>query len=289
MLLLRVIFTCILMLLAGQISESLSSNLQDNTTSENCKNIRDYEPCLKNTCPEYMPCYCREKEEYCRCINFKGPLGDYWNLGPKCDQQWNSLDLILIGVVPGICLTTIVAACMCCVYSHKKRNYLANATERDGLITSETKPKQPMMISNHQNEAFLNDEVNDQNLHGQQKNMRIPKVNAVHIGQMEHIHHAQMTHVPQTKFSYREPESNIAQENFSPPMTYASSSHYEGQHSIPQFHPINGYPEQNYRISHIKRPEMMGIQVLPAVGPRQNFGMKQLGEDPGYQQFYNPV
>ncbi|XP_038632234.1 uncharacterized protein zgc:158432 [Scyliorhinus canicula] len=299
MLFLRVILAVILMLLAsttaGQILESLSSalNVKDNTTLENCKNIRDFEPCLKNTCPGYMPCYCKEEKEYCRCTNFKGPLGDYWNLGPKCEQQWNTRDLILVAVVPGICLALIISVCTYCIYSCKKWKHQANAQKRQELTASKTKPKHPMVISNHQNKAFLNDEDDYQFLSGQQQTMvyppRIPKANT---GQMEHIRNTQIMPIPKANFSYHQPEPNIVEENFSPSMRHASSSYYEDQHSIPQFRPVNGYPEQDTWVApaiSFKRPEINGIRVLPPIGSGQSFGVGQLQKDPGYQQFHNPA
>ncbi|XP_078066518.1 uncharacterized protein LOC144492385 [Mustelus asterias] len=296
--LLSVIFTVILMLLAststGQTLKPLASILTstEGATLESCKNIGDYEPCLRNTCPEYMPCYCKEEKEYCRCANFKGALGDYWYLGPKCDQQWSTLDLILVAVVPGICLALIVAVCMYSIYSCKKLKHYANDDKRQELIASKTKIKHPMVTNIHQNKAFLNDEDDYQDLSVRQQNMvyppRIPNVNVAHAGQMEHIYKAQMMPIPKANFSYHQPESNIVREHFSPP----NPSYYEDQHSIPEFHPMNGYPEQDYSVPPvvtIKRPEVKGIRVLPPVGPRQSFGMEQLHKDPGYPQFRNPA
>ena len=43
-----------------------------------------------------------------RCQNFRGHWGDYWYMGEKCEQLWNTLDLILVATLPGITLALIV-------------------------------------------------------------------------------------------------------------------------------------------------------------------------------------
>ncbi|XP_072450745.1 uncharacterized protein [Chiloscyllium punctatum] len=299
MLLLHVIFPVILILLNStpteQTSETLSSNvdIKDNSTSGNCKNIRDYEPCSKNTCPDYMPCYCKDKKEYCRCSNFKGPLGDYWNLGPKCKQQWNTLDLILIAVIPGVCLVAIVAVCMQCIYSCEKLNYLAKAEKREEVIEKRKTRMCPVVISNYQNEGFLSDDKDYEVLSSKNQNVayppRIPKINTAYLGQEEQHHESQKMYIPKANTSYHQPELNISRENFSPLMGHASSSHNESQHVISQYNPINEFPERDYGIPPplaIKRPEAKGIQVLPPIEPRPSF---QRGQLQSYQQFLNPA
>lgn len=43
-----------------------------------------------------------------RCPNFRGQWGDYWYMGDKCEQLWNTVDLILVATLPGIALALIV-------------------------------------------------------------------------------------------------------------------------------------------------------------------------------------
>ncbi|XP_048400736.1 uncharacterized protein zgc:158432 [Stegostoma tigrinum] len=297
MLLLRVIFPVILILLTStsteQTSETLLSHpdIKNTTTSGNCKNIRDYKPCLKNTCPEYMPCYCKDEKEYCRCTNFKGPLGDYWNLGAKCEQQWNTLDLILIAVIPGVCLFVIFAVCVQCVYSCKKLNYIAKANKRKELIEKKITRTCPVIISNHQNAGFLNDEDDGEDLSSKHQNTiyppRIPKVNTAYLDQEEQSPASQIMHIPKENISYHQPEMNIGRMNFSPLMSHANSSHHEHQHAISQYSPLNEFPELGYEITPaiaIKRPE-----VLSPVGPRPSYQRGQLFEDLRHQQSHNPV
>lgn len=44
-----------------------------------------------------------------RCPSYQISWQNYWYMGPKCDQLWSTLDLILIAAVPGLTLTVTVA------------------------------------------------------------------------------------------------------------------------------------------------------------------------------------
>lgn len=57
-----------------------------------------------------------------RCPYFKGQWGDYWYMGAKCDQLWNTLDLILVATLPGIGLALIVGVTIQTVHYCKKKS-----------------------------------------------------------------------------------------------------------------------------------------------------------------------
>lgn len=57
-----------------------------------------------------------------RCLNFRGRWGNYWYMGAKCDQLWNTLDLILVATLPGIGLALIVGVTIQTVHYCKKKS-----------------------------------------------------------------------------------------------------------------------------------------------------------------------
>lgn len=55
----------------------------------------------------------------CRCDYYREGWMEYWYMGPKCNQLWNTLDLILVSVLPAVALVFIVVAIFQCVYCCK--------------------------------------------------------------------------------------------------------------------------------------------------------------------------
>jgi len=41
---------------------------------------------------------------------------EYWYMGPKCNQLWNTLDLILVTVLPAVALVFLVVVISQCVH-----------------------------------------------------------------------------------------------------------------------------------------------------------------------------
>ncbi|XP_042196532.1 uncharacterized protein zgc:158432 isoform X2 [Callorhinchus milii] len=68
----RSAFPILLVLFASAVTEQIDmpspekEDIRSNSTGENCKDIPDFERCKLNTCPEHMPCYCKDNKEYCR-------------------------------------------------------------------------------------------------------------------------------------------------------------------------------------------------------------------------------
>ncbi|XP_041501145.1 uncharacterized protein LOC121443459 isoform X1 [Microtus oregoni] len=80
-------------------------------TQPNCTSVTDFGNCLGNTtnfCPNDIACACKDEKPFCKCQNFRGQWGDDWYMGEKCEQLWNTLDLILVATLPGITLALIV-------------------------------------------------------------------------------------------------------------------------------------------------------------------------------------
>ncbi|XP_046528695.1 uncharacterized protein LOC124245380 [Equus quagga] len=91
----------------------------------NCTSVTDFDDCPGNTtgfCPENIVCTCKDGEPFCKCPNFRGQWGNYWYMGAKCDQLWNTLDLILVAVLPGIGLALIVGVTIQTIHYCKKKS-----------------------------------------------------------------------------------------------------------------------------------------------------------------------
>nr|XP_025957078.1 uncharacterized protein LOC112983892 isoform X2 [Dromaius novaehollandiae] len=89
-----------------------------------CTGVDDFEDCQGDTddfCPTTISCQCKDEKPFCRCNNFRVDWRDYWYMGPKCDQLWNTLDLILVTVLPAVALSFIVGVIFQCVYYCKSR------------------------------------------------------------------------------------------------------------------------------------------------------------------------
>ncbi|KAF7473666.1 Hypothetical predicted protein [Marmota monax] len=91
----------------------------------NCTSVTDFDDCPGNItdfCPENIVCACKDGEPFCKCPNFRGRWGNYWFMGAKCDQLWNTLDLILVATLPGIGLALIVGVTIQTIHYCKKKS-----------------------------------------------------------------------------------------------------------------------------------------------------------------------
>lgn len=91
----------------------------------NCTSVTDFDDCpgnVKDFCPENIVCACKDGKPFCKCPNFRGQWGNYWFLGAKCDQLWNTLDLILVATLPGIGLALIVGVTIQTIHYCKKKS-----------------------------------------------------------------------------------------------------------------------------------------------------------------------
>ncbi|XP_025036593.1 uncharacterized protein LOC102458339 isoform X1 [Pelodiscus sinensis] len=112
----------------------LSSVLLTEQASEpNCAGIADFDNCLDNTegfCPNDVACGCKDSKPYCKCPYYRGLWGDYWYMGHKCEQLWNTLDLILVTVLPAVALAFLVGVIIQCVYYCKNKSNKSDKRSR---------------------------------------------------------------------------------------------------------------------------------------------------------------
>uniref|UniRef100_A0A8C3RLQ7 Uncharacterized protein n=1 Tax=Chelydra serpentina TaxID=8475 RepID=A0A8C3RLQ7_CHESE len=73
-------------------------------------------------CPKDIVCGCKDNKPFCKCPYYRGLWGDYWYMGHKCEQLWNSLDLILVTVLPAVALAFLVGVIVQCVYYCKNKS-----------------------------------------------------------------------------------------------------------------------------------------------------------------------
>lgn len=94
----------------------------------NCTSVPDFQNCpgnVKDFCPKNIICACKDEEPFCQCPNFRGRLGNYWYMGAKCEQLWNTLDLILVATLPGLGFALIVGLTIQIIHCYRnnlKRN-----------------------------------------------------------------------------------------------------------------------------------------------------------------------
>ncbi|XP_040555525.1 uncharacterized protein LOC422270 [Gallus gallus] len=85
----------------------------------NCTEVEDFSDCNGNTssfCPANVPCQCKNEKPFCRCDYYREGWMEYWYMGPKCNQLWNTLDLILVTVLPAVALVFLVVVISQCVH-----------------------------------------------------------------------------------------------------------------------------------------------------------------------------
>uniref|UniRef100_A0ACB8FXG1 Uncharacterized protein n=1 Tax=Sphaerodactylus townsendi TaxID=933632 RepID=A0ACB8FXG1_9SAUR len=80
-----------------------------------CTHVADFDNCLGNAngfCPRGIPCGCKDQVPFCKCPTYHSGWEDYWYMGPKCDQLWSTLDLILLAAVPAVALAVAATVIM---------------------------------------------------------------------------------------------------------------------------------------------------------------------------------
>ncbi|XP_025891726.1 uncharacterized protein LOC112944492 [Nothoprocta perdicaria] len=113
-----------------------TDSLCQQASEPNCTGIADFQDCQGNTdnfCPTGISCQCKNEEPFCRCHYYRVGWRDYWYMGPKCNQLWNTLDLILVTVLPAVALSFVVGVICQCIYYCKgrKNTKQANAPHRN--------------------------------------------------------------------------------------------------------------------------------------------------------------
>uniref|UniRef100_A0A8C8SMZ9 Uncharacterized protein n=1 Tax=Pelusios castaneus TaxID=367368 RepID=A0A8C8SMZ9_9SAUR len=99
--------------------------LTEQASEPNCTGVADFGSCLGNYegfCPNDVACGCKDNKPFCKCPYYQGRWGDYWYMGHKCKQLWNTLDLILVTVLPAVALAFLVGVIIQCVHCCKKKS-----------------------------------------------------------------------------------------------------------------------------------------------------------------------
>uniref|UniRef100_A0A8D2DZ10 Uncharacterized protein n=1 Tax=Sciurus vulgaris TaxID=55149 RepID=A0A8D2DZ10_SCIVU len=120
----------------------------------NCTSVTDFDDCPGNItdfCPENIVCACKDGEPFCKCLNFRGQWGNYWFMGAKCDQLWNTLDLILVATLPGIGLALIVGVTIQTIHYCKKnsKKNIDNNREQKSLSGLQPQHKSEYAFDTH--------------------------------------------------------------------------------------------------------------------------------------------
>ncbi|CAM2119851.1 unnamed protein product [Caretta caretta] len=159
----------------------LSSVLLTEQASEpNCSGIADFDNCLGNTegfCPKDIVCGCKGNKPFCKCPYYRGLWGDYWYMGHKCEQLWNTLDLILVTVLPAVTLAFLVGVIIQCVY------YCKNKSNKS--VKGARKPARQTELESQHNHVFVPELDDNSRYVSQQRwakddwtteNIRMPKI-----------------------------------------------------------------------------------------------------------------
>ncbi|XP_009668258.1 uncharacterized protein [Struthio camelus] len=126
-------------------------SLCQQASEPDCTAVDDFQACLGNTdnfCPTNISCQCKDEKPFCRCNYYRVGWREYWYMGPKCNQLWNTLDLILVTVLPAVALSFVVGViCQCVHYCkgkkarkrthlpyHESRHNPAYTAELDGNV-----------------------------------------------------------------------------------------------------------------------------------------------------------
>ncbi|XP_075692733.1 uncharacterized protein LOC142659970 isoform X2 [Rhinoderma darwinii] len=116
-----------------------------------CADVEDFGICGGATgdfCPRDIACSCKAGRPFCSCPNYRGPNGNYWYLGEKCDQLWSTLDMIAMCVFPGVALAFVVGVTAQLIHFCKTKP--KSKTEKEPKKKSERET-----TNTHQNQAFI--------------------------------------------------------------------------------------------------------------------------------------
>ncbi|XP_053330039.1 protein SSXT-like [Spea bombifrons] len=226
-----------------------------------CENVEDFGSCAgdpNNFCPPDIQCVCRDATPYCSCPYYRGPNGNYWYMGEKCDQLWNTLDLILVTVLPAVSLAFVVGVVAQLIHYCKTK-----PSKKTRRIVSGRNPK--------------SSQVNI-NLEKLQPSQGIPQ-NAVFLGNLG-----------EQRFQYSDP---TPPQNFPPntPIYFQSASNLgNGGITLPQ----QGYnvtsrqerPQQGYNATSRQEAPQQGYNATSRQEPLQQ-GYNAINSQEPPQQEYN--
>lgn len=109
-------------------------------TEPNCTDVADFENCEGDTagfCPKGISCGCKDEMPFCKCPSYRVKWENYWYMGPKCDQLWSTLDLIIISSLPALALASVTIVSVqwiCYCYNKPKKR-----PRKLGQVTAQAK------------------------------------------------------------------------------------------------------------------------------------------------------
>ncbi|XP_014810344.1 PREDICTED: uncharacterized protein LOC106895436 [Calidris pugnax] len=114
----------------------------DSLSAPNCTGVKDFRDCLgdpQNFCPVNISCQCKNEKPFCRCDYYRIDWQDYWYMGPKCNHLWNTLDFILVTVIPPVALVIILTIIFFSIYACRSEKPVKQ-TNAPGLQTPQHNP-----------------------------------------------------------------------------------------------------------------------------------------------------
>ncbi|XP_053547959.1 uncharacterized protein LOC128639805 [Bombina bombina] len=136
----------------------------------NCENVPDFGKCsgdATNFCPKDISCGCKDGVAFCSCPYYKGPNNDYWYMGEKCDQLWNTFDLVAVTILPAIALAFLVAVTAQLIHFCKTKTKKPTKKDRS--------QKERLTTQSHHNQSYIPDrDMRPLHLQNQQVNMPSP-------------------------------------------------------------------------------------------------------------------
>ncbi|XP_018086269.2 uncharacterized protein XB5889122.L, partial [Xenopus laevis] len=150
------------------------------TASEpTCEQTTDFEPCrgdIGNFCPSDIECVCVNLKPQCSCPYYKGPKGDYWYMGAKCDQLWTTRDLIFVTVLPGVALAAVIAVIAQLIYHCK-----TSASRKTSKSSQQQKER---LTSDHQQTGNQRQQIERQSTNYFQNQGYVSNENPIYTDQM---------------------------------------------------------------------------------------------------------
>ncbi|KAG8448395.1 hypothetical protein GDO86_015476 [Hymenochirus boettgeri] len=251
------------------------------TSSEpSCENEQDFQQCSGHTgnfCPNNIPCICVNRQPQCSCPYYKGPKGDYWYMGAKCDQLWTTHDLILVTVLPAVTLAVVVAVTAQIIHACKAKSSKKtgrNSQQHTELVRSHHNHNQQQSQMEHSTNFFQNHAF-------------VPSTNQEYVSNTNLLFVNQV--IPKTQMASQAGRSTLAPGQSAPQEYHTNQSMAEGPinriSNNPYFQPKPQFgnsdvllPDEDYNTSEITnhlqnrlsgRLSSIGVPVLPQADYRQ--------------------
>ncbi|KAM4020977.1 uncharacterized protein ACNLHF_001153 [Anomaloglossus baeobatrachus] len=136
----------------GVVSAVLCVLVAVTSGEPSCADVEDFGPCTGDTggfCPSGIACSCKSSQPFCSCPFYRGPNGNYWYLGAKCNQLWSTLDMIVLCIFPAVALAFVVGVTAQVIHFCK--------TKPHGRRVKEAKNLERKSTNTHKNLSYVPD------------------------------------------------------------------------------------------------------------------------------------